>query len=252
MTTLLIDADVFAYRHASSAEQAIKWTDDLWTLHAFEEPAKAALDEQLSSLKSKLNADRMVVALTSPDNWRLKVLPTYKANRKDVRKPMLLQPLKQHFREAYECFERPTLEADDVLGILATNPRLIDDPHKIIVTIDKDLLTVPGLHYNPMKDDKVQQVNEDEADYRHMMQTLTGDVTDGYSGCPKIGPKKAEQILDGLTPLERWPAVLKAYEKAGLNEKAALTQARVARICRTADYDYKAKKVKLWTPPKTQ
>ena len=47
-----------------------------------------------------------------------------------------------------------------------------------------------------------------------------------------------------------WAVVLAAYEKAGLTEADALAQARVARILRASDYDFKQKKVKLWNPPK--
>ena len=45
-----------------------------------------------------------------------------------------------------------------------------------------------------------------------------------------------------------WQHVLKAYAKAGLSEEEALTQARVARICRSNDYDFKTKQVILWSP----
>ena len=87
--------------------------------------------------------------------------------------------------------------------------------------------------------------------YWHMMQTLTGDSTDGYSGCPGCGPKTAEKILAPLVPDDYWKAVVKAYSAAGLSEDEALVQARVARICWASDYDFKKKKVKLWNPPAT-
>ena len=95
-------------------------------------------------------------------------------------------------------------------------------------------------------------VTEDEANYRHMLQTLTGDTADGYPGCPGIGAVTAEKILtatDGTYP-EMWKAVIKTYEKKGLSEETALIQAQIARICRRDDYDFKRKEVKLWTPPK--
>ena len=41
---------------------------------------------------------------------------------------------------------------------------------------------------------------------------------------------------------------LESYEKAGFGEEEALTQARVARICRAEDYDLETKKVILWEP----
>ena len=38
--------------------------------------------------------------------------------------------------------------------------------------------------FNPAKDTQVTNISQWEADYNHMMQTLTGDQTDGYAGCP--------------------------------------------------------------------
>ena len=40
------------------------------------------------------------------------------------------------------------------------------------------------------------------------------------------------------------------YKKEGLDEKYALTQAQVARILKSTDYNYKRKEVKLWQPQK--
>jgi DNA polymerase-1 len=87
----------------------------------------------------------------------------------------------------------------------------------------------------------VSEITEAEADRTHLIQTLTGDRTDGYPGCPGIGEKRAEAIADG-----GWSAVVESYEKAGLGEEYALTQARMAYILRHGDY--KRGTVRLWTP----
>jgi DNA polymerase-1 len=100
---------------------------------------------------------------------------------------------------------------------------------------------------------------EAEADYWHLYQTLTGDATDGYKGCPGMGPKKAASLLDkalstadgtALKPCVGvwWPAVAQAYAKQGLTEEHALTQARLARILRWTDWDANKKEPKLWAP----
>jgi len=59
---------------------------------------------------------------------------------------------------------------------------------------------------------------------------------------------RAERILDAVGPSldEMWQAVVAAYEKQGLDESAALTQARLARILRPCDYA--SESVTLWTP----
>jgi DNA polymerase-1 len=93
-------------------------------------------------------------------------------------------------------------------------------------------------------------VTEDEADYWHMFQTLTGDTVDGFKGCPGMGPVGAQKLLGEAMATEdgMWPYVVKAYEKKKLTEADALTQARLARILRWGDWDKNKKEPILWTP----
>lgn len=247
MTTLLIDADILAYKFAAKAERKYEFgvaTDPL-------EEVTPKVDEWLSALKEQQKADRLIICLSCPtaEGWRKKVLPTYKDNRKDVPKPTLLSDIKDYLEDTYESFRRPGLEADDIMGILSTHPTLIKGK-KVIVSEDKDMKTIPGWLLNPEKHTKPFFITEKEADYWHLYQTLVGDSTDGYSGCPGIGPKKAEALLtNSPTP---WWSVVNAYVQRGLTEEDALVQARVARICRASDYAFKLKKVLLWTPKELQ
>jgi DNA polymerase-1 len=116
--------------------------------------------------------------------------------------------------------------------------------------------TIPGLYLRTLDDDVIE-VDEAEANVHHMFQTLSGDATDGYTGIPGVGPKKAEAILADATadasPMnywgDVWKAVVAAYAAKSLGEEEALRQARVARILRASDFDFKAKRPILWTPP---
>ena len=256
MTTALVDADILAYQAAAASEQPIQWDADLWTLHAFESEGERRFDEMLDNIAKAVEADKVVLALSDSENWRKAVLPTYKSNRAATRKPLLLKHLKDRALDKYEAFLRPTLEGDDCLGILGTMKKTGDS---IICSLDKDFKTIPGRHYNFGRKEFFD-VTLQQADYWHMVQTLTGDTTDGYTGCPSIGSKTAEKILQAAldegtteaTPQQLreiyWQHVVKAYAKAGLSEEEALTQARVARICRSSDYDFKTKQVILWSP----
>lgn len=156
--------------------------------------------------------------------------------------------IKDYIKERYNTFERPDLEGDDVLGILATSDKIIKG-EKVIVSLDKDLKTIPALICD-MRSFEIQKITEAEADYMHMYQTLTGDTTDGYSGCPSVGPKIAERLLaeTDRTYETMWPVVVEQYKRKGLSEDVALTMARVARICRRDDYDFKKREVILWEP----
>jgi hypothetical protein len=135
------------------------------------------------------------------------------------------------------------------MGILSTHPTKIEGK-KIIVSEDKDMRSIPGWLYNPSKDVNPQYISEHEADRYHLYQTLTGDSTDGYKGCPNIGPVKATKILDTYHPNNWWDEIVDAYRCQGLSEANALTQSRIARICRATDYDFTSNNVLLWHPSK--
>lgn len=252
MISLLIDADVTLYEVCTASERAIDWGDDMWTLHTDMKECKQRFDCRLANFKEMLGADFIYLAFSDRENWRKKILPTYKQNRKAKRKPFVYAELKKYAEEVYKAYQLQDLEGDDVLGLLAPKnggmARHIKGD-RIIVSIDKDMKTVPGLHFDPNKPEEgIVEVSEDQADYNHMLQTLTGDVTDGYKGCPGVGPKKAEKILKQADPRDRWGLVTEAYENAGLTEEDALLQARVARILRWGEYNTTKQGVKLWNP----
>lgn len=247
MTTALIDADILAYQAASAAEYPVKWDDNLWTLHAYESDAICKFVEHLESILAKVETSKYILVFSDSTNWRKSVLPTYKSNRSTTRKPVVLKALREWVMKKHPYEMWPTLEGDDVIGILATSKRF--KPGEVVIcSLDKDFKTIPGRHYNFGRDEFFN-IDVLQADYWHMIQTLTGDSTDGYSGCPGCGPKTAEKILSPLLPDEYWTAVCKAYQAAGLSPEEALVQARVARICRASDYNLKTRKVKLWNPP---
>lgn len=246
--TALVDADILAYQAAAATERPVYWEDGLWTLHSFEDEAIEAFETALKKYTEAVEATDIILAFSDSENWRKEVLPTYKSNRKGTRKPMLLGFLRAYCEDKYDVFVRPTLEADDVLGILNTSSKLVKG-ERVVISIDKDFWTIPGEHYN-FKDKEFFTVDQETADYHHFMQALMGDATDGYTGCPKIGKVTAKKVLDKAieTGQPLWEAVVTAFQKAGLSEEVALTQARVARILRAEDYDFKKKEVILWEP----
>ncbi len=146
-------------------------------------------------------------------------------------------------RDTFDTVMKPSLEADDCLGILATKPQNVGKC--IIVSDDKDLLSVPSQVYRPSTDQHVA-VTEADADRFFLTQCLTGDTVDGYAGVKGIGPKSAEKIL-GTRP--EWSLVENAFIKAGYTKEQALNQARLARILRWQDWDADKEEPILWTPP---
>lgn len=262
MKTILLDGDTVIYEAAAAHEYEAQWNEWLWTVHGDLTASIKHLDDTIDEIKKGLKSDTLIVALSDEERWRPAVMPEYKGNRRKTRKPVTYGALREYVREMYTVFQRPTLEGDDVLGILVTHPKLVTG-EKIVVSIDKDMQTLPGLHLNYAHargaEDYasfVRTITEDQANYFHLYQTLTGDKTDNYPGCPGVGPVNAEKLLAGayavpdneFSTAVGWKIVLEAYAKKGLGEVVALQNARVARICRATDYDFKEKKVKLWNP----
>jgi len=237
MTLLLIDGDIVAYKATVSAETPINWGDGLWTLHCYEQDVAIRLDEQIDKLVNEAPVQDCIVALSDKANYRKELAPYYKANRKTTRKPMLLQWAKEYLQNKYNTVMYRRLEADDVLGILGTA-----NTDTIIWSEDKDLRTVPAKHWI---DGDVVEISEEEADYNFLTQTLVGDSTDNYKGCPSVGYKTAEKILEFG---DGWGAVVRAFISKGLSEEVAIENARLARILRNGEYNTDTGEVKLWTP----
>ena len=191
--------------------------------------------------ETTLISKRVVIALGGKNNFRKTINPDYKSNRKATRKPTVYNPLRNWVEENYKCISFDGLEGDDVMGILGTSDDIIKGV-KTLLTSDKDLKTIPATHWF-MGDDDYTIINEAEADYNHFFQTLTGDVTDGYKGCPSIGKVTAAKILDPLKDNVKsmWRAVVATYESKGLNEKVAIMEARMARILRSSDFNFETK-----------
>jgi DNA polymerase I len=239
-TVLLIDGDLYAYRACAAAEEEIDWGDDVWSLASDLKQAKDIFEEFIKSTCEHLRVDTYVVCLSDSGNFRKDIDPNYKGGRKKLRKPVGYAEFLRWIEENYWWFREPLLEADDLLGIISTAPG-----HKtIMVSDDKDLRSVPGKLYRPMSEELVT-ISQADADKWFYTQTLTGDVTDGYAGCPTVGAKTAEKLLD-KSPT--WNTVVNAYQKQKLGADHAVQQARLARILRYQDWDAEAGSVRLWEP----
>lgn len=250
-TVLLIDGDIVAYKHAAGAEVATDWGDDNWTLHTDTKQAKQAMDGHINNLITLHNADKVEIALTGTEVFRKHIAASYKASRKKSRKPIGLGVLREHIMTNWRGSIENELEADDLLGIWATDPMFHVGTKKIIVSIDKDMKTIPCYLWNGNHPEfGVKNISRREADLFHLYQTLVGDSTDGYAGCPTYGPTKSQRLLDSIVSDEEsaWDKVVEAFEKQGKTKEDALVQARLARILRVDNYNMRTKTITYWKP----
>ena len=96
-------------------------------------------------------------------------------------------------------------EADDALGIEATK-----DKNTVICSLDKDLLQIPGKHYNWVKKE-FKTITPDNGLLAFYTQTLVGDTSDNITGVVGIGPVKAGKALNGLLPEEYYQTCREMY-----------------------------------------
>lgn len=245
--TLLIDGDWLGYKTCASCETETKWTEWCHTLTVNPVEAKARASQQIGYWMNVTQDQDVRICLSSYPTFRHELSQEYKANRIGKRKPMALREVYDYLAVTYNGVTIGQLEADDVMGLLATSGQ-VNDP--IIVSPDKDMKTVPG---KLLVNDKVWNISKNEADRSWMTQALTGDRVDNVDGLPGVGPKTADKILGTTTTLrEMWPVVVKAYQKKGKTFTDALLAARMTRILRHGDYDMEQQKLILWHPSQEQ
>ena len=237
---ILIDCDYIVYKCCAAAETEMDFGDDVIVVTSNFSDAYKCVKRDLDRIQSDLGSfdDELILFFTSPNNFRKKILPEYKGHRQR-KKPCGFKRIISELKKNYRVILKDTLEADDALGIYATKY-----PGNIIVSPDKDMRQIPGKLYDF---NQTVEITPDEGARWHLIQTMAGDNTDGYSGVPGIGVKKAAKIFEekGYT----WQAVVETFVEKELTEEDALCNARLARILQTSDYDHKNKEPILWTPP---
>ena len=235
---ILCDADFIVYKSCAAAESEVDFGDDIILVTSKFSDAYNATKRELTRIQNKFGSFSDIILFFSDSvNFRKEILPDYKGHR-NRKKPCGYKRVINKLKTEFEVIIMPEIEADDALGIYATQY-----PGNIIVSPDKDLKQIPGQLYNF---DETFTITPEAGAKWHLIQTLAGDQTDGYPGVPGIGVKRAETLFekDGYS----WKTVLTAFEDKGYTALTALTNARLARILTVDDYDFTKKKPRLWSP----
>ncbi len=235
---ILCDADFIVYKACAAAETEVDFGDDTILVTSNFSDAYRAAKRELTKLENKLGSfSSMILFFSDSVNFRKKILPEYKGHR-NRKKPCGYKRVINALGKEYKVICKPGLEADDAMGIYATKY-----PGNIIASPDKDMRQIPGQLYNF---DEVFTIDKEAGAAWHLIQSISGDQTDGYGGVPGIGVKRAEALFKekGYT----WKAVVEAFKEKDLTEEDALVNARLARILTADDYDFDRKEPKLWSP----
>ena len=235
---ILCDADFIVYKACAAAETEVDFGNDVILVTSSFRDAYSATKRELTKLQNKLGTFSDIILFFSDSvNFRKKILPEYKGHR-NRKKPCGYKRVINALKDEYKVIIKPTLEADDAMGIYSTKY-----PGNIIASPDKDMRQIPGQLYNF---DETFTIEPNQGAKWHLIQSLAGDQTDGYAGVPGIGVKRAVSLFEehGYS----WKTVVKAFKEKGLTEDDALVNARLARILTANDYDFITKQPILWTP----
>lgn len=183
--TALIDGDIVAYRCAAANEGQSE------TLACWQ------TSEYMRRILHETNAMGFKCFLSGGSNFRYGIYPDYKANRADKPKPTHLQLVRSHLVTDWAAQVADGIEADDHLGI----EQCLGDGDTIICSIDKDLLQIPGQHYNFVTTE-FRHVSPLDGIKQLYFQLIMGDRSDnipGYDGKMRTKvPKFLENHVDFL------------------------------------------------------
>ena len=256
-STLLIDADMLLFRIMTGCEIEVFPEPDVVCRWAPLDQVRAQWAEKVDEMRELLHADYYHFCWTGSSAFRRRLLPEYKQNRAGKLKPIGWKPMKAELLQEEASLQHDEIEADDWIGILATEHDWCSG-EPIIVSGDKDLDQIMGYHHWPWNETPNWIITEDQAIRQFYTQALTGDSTDNIKGCPGVGPVKAKKLVDTMDLFDEedcWNIVRAsyraAYDKAGITDdpvEAALLNARLVRVLRKEDYDIEERKVTLWNP----
>ena len=210
----LIDSDSIYFRVACVL---VDTKADKFKVRNWKKDMRTSIDYTMRNIEQETMADKMMVAIKGRGNFRNEIAADYKGTRKELH-PKVKEALNyghEYMCDKWEAVMANDMEADDLVAIWAAEARE-EEIDYYVVGIDKDLLQIPGNHYNFVKKEH-RSVDLDEAHLLLMTQALTGDNADNIPGIKGIGPKKAEKILAGIPMERRWSRVKAAWRghKAG-------------------------------------
>lgn len=228
--TLLIDGDILAYRAAFSV-------GDLGYPWEIEVKVDDLMDYIIGETLVFSSGDDYTAYLTGRNNFRhdIAVTAEYKGNRKSTSKPAMLPDARRYLVDNYRGVVINGQEADDAIAIAATKS---DPETTVVASIDKDMLQIPCWHFNFVKGEWtfVEPAAGMKFFYK---QILTGDAADNIKGLLRVGPVKADKLLEGITEeKDLYEAVVKAYDG---NKERVLENARLLWLRREEG--------QMWQPP---
>lgn len=194
----------------------------------------------VKDILSATQADDYTIYIKGTGNYRTDIPSEYKykGNRKESHRPIHEQVIREHLQDTWGAVQVDGMETDDALGIAQTEAETHSGTDfTTICSIDKDLLMIPGNHYNFVKQ-VFSTIGQQEGLHRFLQQMIVGDRADNIFGIPKYGPVAANRLLPmDISYKEGWKVLENLYNKFS-TEDALWSNARLLWISRTKADDF--------------
>jgi len=241
----LLDMDLVAYRASASCEPT--------KAKPFLEPPEVALwrvHDMIERICIATNTTEIEGYLGGSDNFRYNIYPEYKGNRKDKAKPTYLEDCRELLVTQYGANIVNGYEADDALGIAQTKY----DGASRICSLDKDMLMIPGHHFNWVTQE-FKLVSPLDGLRTFYKQLVLGDKSDnipGFDGalrssCPKFVAKLQEPIDSMTLEDDMYLYVYEIYYNHNENNSHIETQETLHRNAQLLHI--LKEEGKFWQPP---
>lgn len=184
----------------------------------FEKAEDILLDLQTAAVNKvkdyfkKRTEPTQIIPIVSGHSWKKDIYPSYKRQRK---RDEFLGIYRDSIIEKYKPVQIETLEADEVIVMIADYLRAIRDDDFIVFSDDKDLRYYTERYCKINITEQVVEQDPQALMYNQLAQMLVGDREDNIQGVPKVGEKTAPKLLEqyGFT-LE---GVIKIFKDKGVD-----------------------------------
>jgi 5'-3' exonuclease len=191
---LLVDADSLIFASCYSNDKQGQFYEDI-------EDAINKFDQQfmkiVNDLEERFEIEKVITFNGSKGNFRKKITPVYKANRKKQDLPPLLHDMHNYVKKQYNSVYGYGIETDDLVSAYWFSlSKDLGRENVMIVSIDKDYRQFPALIYNYHYNHReIVDITPEEAMFNFYSQMIEGDTADNVNYFKGKGKKFAENYL---------------------------------------------------------
>ena len=219
---LLIDADSIMYTSTYFPEDSLlEFPTEEEQLEEAKYRTRTKLQEIQINVEEWYNIVQTYIFIGGKGNFRYKIFPEYKANRKDTIKSPLLPFIREYMIEELKAIESHGGEADDYIidGISECSGNCV------VSSIDKDVLyhspNIPLYDYRAYNDvlGEFKSISTKQSRLARAAQLVIGDSTDGVPGAKGVGKAWCDKNMHvDMTDYQFIKAIFLAYLKANKND----------------------------------